>query len=393
MTELAETQTETLELIRRICSDADADLTPGDLLRRICESILESLVFERISAVQYHRQDEELSELADAGVPATTSVERQAIASIPLLAEALQAERLVLASDGRAGELAWVFAVPLIRGERCLGFLTGERRAVPLDQGEVDVLVTVSTVVAALLESTLAREEAQRLSALKSEFIALAAHELRNSVSTIYGVCITMDERGDALDERDLAALRAVLREQALQMRTLIEQLLDLSRFDLAALQVAPEPVRLRPRIEELARAAAGAHPEAVTVAVAEDLEAVLDPTALDRMLSNLVANAFRHGEPPVTVTAARCDTHLRLAVEDRGEGVRREFIPRLFDRFARSPEARDRTDGSGLGLAIARTYARAHGGDIFYEPVVPHGARFEVVLPVRIRERTGLRN
>jgi two-component system sensor histidine kinase MtrB len=298
-----------------------------------------------------------------------------------------------LASDGRAGELAWVFAAPLVRGERCLGFLTGERRAVPLDQGEVEVLVTVASVVAALLESALAREEAQRLDALKSEFIALAAHELRNSVSTIYGVCITMDERGDALDERDRAALRPVLREQALQMRTLIEQLLDLSRFDLAALQVAPEPVRLRPRIEELARAAAGAHPEAVTVAVAEDLEAVLDPTALDRMLSNLVANAFRHGEPPVTVTAARCDTHLRLAVEDRGEGVRREFIPRLFDRFARSPEARDRTDGSGLGLAIARTYARAHGGDIFYEPVVPHGARFEVVLPVRIRERTGLRN
>jgi two-component system sensor histidine kinase MtrB len=128
-----------------------------------------------------------------------------------------------------------------------------------------------------------------------------------------------------------------------------------------------------------------------VTVAVAADLEVLVDPTALDRMLSNLVANALRHGAPPVSVTAARRDTHLRLAVEDRGEGVRREFVPRLFDRFARSPEARDRTEGSGLGLAIARAYARAHGGDIVYEPAMPRGARFEIVLPLRGAEAGGL--
>jgi two-component system sensor histidine kinase MtrB len=124
-----------------------------------------------------------------------------------------------------------------------------------------------------------------------------------------------------------------------------------------------------------------------VTIAVPPDLEAAVDPSALDRMLSNLIANALRHGEPPVTVLAARRDTHLRLAVEDRGQGVRHEFVPRLFERFSRSSESRGRTDGSGLGLAIARAYARAHGGDIAYEPAVPHGARFELVIPLRARE------
>ena len=167
-------------------------------------------------------------------------------------------------------------------------------------------------------------------------------------------------------------------------MRTLAEQLLDLSRLDLTAIRISPEPVRLRPKIEELVRSLTDTRSNAVTVAVPPDLQAVVDPAALDRMLSNLVANAMRHGKPPVTITAVGEDRHLRVVVEDRGEGVPHEFVPRLFDRFARCPESRGREDGSGLGLSIAQAYARAHGGEIVYGPAVPHGARFEVVIPLR---------
>ena len=69
---------------------------------------------------------------------------------------------------------------------------------------------------------------------------------------------------------------------------------------------------------------------------------------------------------------------------------VGREFVSRLFDRFSRSAESRGRTDGSGLGLAITQAYARAQGGDIVYEPAVPHGARFELVLPLGVPETCG---
>jgi signal transduction histidine kinase len=385
MSELASAPTTALRLIRRVSSRAEAGLTPTVLLERVCEAVVDALAFDCVSGARYDARAAEVSEVAFAGLVPATRVESQPVASVSLLAEALDAQNLVLTSDDRAGELTWAFAVPLITGERCLGFLSGQRRrVVPPDEPELEALASVGILAAAMLESALAREEAERRDVLKSEFIALAAHELRSPASGIYGFCVTMDERGDELDERDRVALCAALRGQATRLRALIEQLLDLSRFDLAAIQVAPEPVRLRPRIEELVRTAAGAHREAVTVAVAAELEAVVDSTALDCMLSNLVANALRHGEPPVTVTAARRDTHLRLAVEDRGEGVRPEFAPRLFDRFTRGPEAQARTDGSGLGLAIARAYARAHGGDIVYEPAMPHGARFEVVLPVR---------
>jgi signal transduction histidine kinase len=102
----------------------------------------------------------------------------------------------------------------------------------------------------------------------------------------------------------------------------------------------------------------------------------------LDRVIGNLITNAFRYGQPPVIVSAERTDRHLRISVEDRGRGVEPEFVPDLFERFSRSDGSRASAVGTGLGLAIARSYARAHGGDLMYEDAAPSGARFKLVLP-----------
>jgi signal transduction histidine kinase len=122
---------------------------------------------------------------------------------------------------------------------------------------------------------------------------------------------------------------------------------------------------------------------DAVHVEIPNDFEAVVDATALERIVGNLVANALRYGKPPVTIRANERDRHLRLSVEDRGAGVDPAFVPRLFDRFTRGTVP-GVGQGSGLGLAIARAYAEAHGGTLIYEPAKPRGARFEVVLPLR---------
>jgi signal transduction histidine kinase len=370
--------------VRQVSSAGRGGVDPRAFLERVCVTVADAFEFDSVTALRFHPGGEEVTEIAAArGLPAEG---RRSIVEAPLLVQAWETQRLVI-SGGEIGDATSAFALPLVSDDRCLGFLCGDCRST-VSSNEAEALATVGVVAATLLDNALARQEAQQLDVLKSEFIALAAHELRNPLSSIYGLSITLDEHGEALAESDRLALREALREQTARMRNLIEQLLDLSRFDLKAIQVTPKRLFLRPKIEELVRTIVPAREE-VEIAVPPDLEAAVDPIALDRMLSNLIANALRHGEPPVTVMAAQRDTHLRLAVEDRGQGVRREFVPRLFDRFSRSTESsRGRTEGSGLGLAIARAYARAHGGDIVYEPAEPHGARFELVIPLRAPER-----
>jgi len=83
-----------------------------------------------------------------------------------------------------------------------------------------------------------------------------------------------------------------------------------------------------------------------------------------------------------VELDQAQHDWIVGVRIEDRGDGVPPQFVPELFERFTRS--GRERVGGTGLGLAIARSYARAHDGDLVYEEAEPHGARFQLVLPVK---------
>jgi signal transduction histidine kinase len=229
-----------------------------------------------------------------------------------------------------------------------------------------------------------ARIALERADELKTNFVALAAHELRTPAATVHGLVETMSVRRDELRADQLRELEEALRGQASRLRRLVDQLLDLSRLDAEAVQIHPETLRVSERVQDLVALTAGERTSDVEIDVPGDLEASLDPHAFDHIVSNLIANALRHGEPPVTVSARQTDRHFRLTVEDRGVGVSPEFVPELFERFTRSVHAETRVSGTGLGLAIARSYARAHSGDLLYEPADPQGARFQFVLPVR---------
>jgi signal transduction histidine kinase len=225
-----------------------------------------------------------------------------------------------------------------------------------------------------------ALEEADQL---KTNFIALASHELRTPAAVIHGIASTLHLRGGQLADEQIGELRRTLYEQTSRMRQLVDQLLDLSRLEANGIRIEPQPLNVRTRIQDLLHLVPPEVASTVSMSVANDLEALVDPDAFDRIVSNLIVNAARYGDAPIEIAAEQRDRHFRLSVSDHGRGVPPEFVPELFERFTRSGSSKqDRSEGAGLGLAIAKSFAQAHGGDLLYEQVEPHGARFELVLP-----------
>jgi signal transduction histidine kinase len=199
----------------------------------------------------------------------------------------------------------------------------------------------------------------------------------------IHGIASTLHLRGELLDGDQLLHLRETLYQQTDRMRRLVDQLLDLSRLEANGIRIEPQPLLVLGRVHELVHMVVGEKADQVSVSVPPDLEALVDPNAFDRIVSNLIVNASRYGAPPIQISAEQRDRHFRLTVQDHGHGVPAEFVPQLFERFTRSTSSGDkRIEGAGLGLAIAKSYAQAHGGDLLYEHVQPHGARFQLVLP-----------
>ena len=227
------------------------------------------------------------------------------------------------------------------------------------------------------------RQALEEADQLKTNFIALASHELRTPAAVIHGIASTLHLRGDQLESEQVHTLRRTLYEQTERMRQLVDQLLDLSRLEANGIRIEPQPVHVRSRIEDLIQLVPPEVADEVKLDVAKDLEALVDPAAFDRIVSNLIVNAARYGAAPIEIAAEQRDRHFRLNVVDHGHGVPPEFVPELFERFTRSDSSRrERSEGAGLGLAIAKSYAQAHGGDLLYHEVKPHGARFELVLP-----------
>jgi signal transduction histidine kinase len=271
-----------------------------------------------------------------------------------------------------------MLGVPLIAAGDTLGVIHVGTLVPRRFTGEdVELLTLVADRVALAIERGRLHEQAVQFDELQANFVAIASHELRTPATSVYGVLTTLLERDEELNDGLRRELLRVGVEQGERLRRLLEELLDLSRLDAGGINVEPKPLALAGVLGEIVSEAIsnGAN---VRVDVPDDLAVVADRLVLDRVVSNLLINAARYGAEPITLSAEVGDAQVRITVEDSGEGVPEEIRPRLFERFARTDSA---DVGSGLGLAIARTYARAHGGDLVYDPGA-RGARFALIIP-----------
>jgi PAS domain S-box-containing protein len=236
------------------------------------------------------------------------------------------------------------------------------------------------------LRDVTARHELERQ---KEAFFANASHDLRTPVATIKASVEVVLENEPADLPEPLHRLLVNIDHEADRMTTLVDDLLDLARFETGRLRLKPIRCDLRVLAERAVRAIEPL-PEQRGQRVVLDLprrpvSEVVDAEWIERALVNLLSNAHKYGRDGglIRLSLERRSGGPVFAVEDDGPGIPEEDQARLFERFYRpKTEATRRNQGSGLGLPIAKAMVELHGGRIWVESLPGAGATFRIALP-----------
>ncbi|MFL6336498.1 MAG: sensor histidine kinase [Pyrinomonadaceae bacterium] len=283
------------------------------------------------------------------------------------------------------------FAAAVARGERAEVKVEanggGDRRVydlhvAPLRQREVVYGSDVRGAVGVFFDIT----RLEQLERVRQEFLSNVSHELRTPLTSIITFAETLQD-GALENEKDARRFVQIIGRNAGRMRSLIEDIMELSAIESGALGLEVREARLHQLVRETFNALAS-KAEGCGVTLVNEVEpgAVVraDARRLEQMLINLVENAIkfsrRGGEVRVRHERGARDL---IGVEDEGEGIPAEHLPRIFERFYRVDRARSRElGGTGLGLAIVKHLARVHGGEVSVRSTPNEGTTFTIELP-----------
>ncbi|MCL1602037.1 MAG: ATP-binding protein, partial [Actinomycetia bacterium] len=296
------------------------------------------------------------------------------------------------ARDRLADELeAERIAVVAMRVEnRTIGVLLVGDKETDFTDEDITTLKSVAAPAALVLNQMARFEEVRstgermtELAQLKTDFVSVVSHELRTPLTSIIGAIGTL-QRPELLPEDPRAQqLIAMAAKQANRLRTLIEDLLVMSRIEADALPIRPEEIDLEPFLAELLEALPSG--DRVTHQASPGVGIVVaDPDHLARVVTNLVENATKYGgDGAIEVITASNRTEVNLSVIDHGPGISYEQHEVIFERFTQlQPHATRSKGGAGLGLSIVKGLVEAMNGRVWYEPTPGGGATFTVAIP-----------
>jgi CheY-like chemotaxis protein len=236
-----------------------------------------------------------------------------------------------------------------------------------------------------------ARRQSEAANRMKDEFLATVSHELRTPLNAMLGWSRLLS--GGSLDHETAARGLKSIEQNAKAQSQLIEDLLDVSRIISGKFRLKAQPLEAALVIEA---AIDSVRPTADAKGVR--LQVVIDPDAgpvsgdadrLQQVVWNLLANAikFTPKDGRVQVRLTQINSHIELEVSDTGQGIAREFLPYVFDRFRQADGSISRPHGGlGLGLAIVRHIVELHGGSVIADsPGKDQGATFTIRLPLMV--------
>lgn len=212
----------------------------------------------------------------------------------------------------------------------------------------------------------------------QGRFLADASHELRTPVTAILGH-VNYLLRRTQITEQQRESLEIIKRESE-RMQKLVGDLLELSKG--GGWKVELGSVHLKTVLNEIEEEYRKSFEGQIEVQAPDHVWVLGDPERLHQVVANLVSNAIKASSTQIKLTVLDLAERVVLRIEDNGEGISKEHLPHLFERFYRVDKARDRErGGSGLGLAIVRSIVEAHGGNVWVESEPGKGSVFSISL------------
>ena len=240
-----------------------------------------------------------------------------------------------------------------------------------------------------LIAETAARKKYEELNKLKSDLLSMVSHELRTPLATIKGYATMLVNHDDKLANDEKIQSLMSIDNATNRLARLVDQLLDMSRADAGLLKLEMEPADPAMVIRQAVGEAKLRAPDyAFEVDVpAEGLPLVrMDISRIRQVLDNLLDNAIKYAAngKGVAVSARQQDGAIVFSVTDRGPGIPKQELERVFERMYRMEQQPGAfVEGLGLGLAICKALVEAHGGRIWAESQLGGGSRFIFTLPL----------
>jgi signal transduction histidine kinase len=220
----------------------------------------------------------------------------------------------------------------------------------------------------------------------RADFLAALSHELRTPLNVILGFADVLLSEVDGPLSPEARENLTVVRQSGSHLRSLINDILDLSALETGRLNLQLKKTNLYGIAADVVRESRlSAESKELNIELrGEPVDAVADQLRVRQVLGNLVSNAIKFtSKGGVLVTVGRSDDHATLGVADTGLGIAKEEQAAVFEEYRQSGDWQSRGAGSGLGLAITRRLVRMHGGRIELDSRLGEGSRFTVFLPI----------
>ena len=226
-----------------------------------------------------------------------------------------------------------------------------------------------------------------RLDRLKSELLSNVSHELRSPLTSIKGIVSSLLQKDIKLDGETKEMLLSGVGEETDRLAGLVTKLLDMSKLEAGVWEPEKERCHISDIINEALESRKWVHKKHIfeTDFESHSPEVYADCSQIRQVLTNLLENAVAYSEEgtQITIRAKTVGREVEVSVSDEGVGVAQEDLGKIFDKFFRGSQKRQKPGGTGLGLAICQAIVVSHGGRIWAESEIGHGSTFHFTLPV----------